>query len=169
MARLNRAEIFDPRAVAIGHLYSQTVRRCFLMGDDPVSGKNFDHRKVWIENHLQQLSAFFGIDLLGFAILSNHFHLILRSRPDVVAMCERLEDSDYTSVQRRIEAMQSTEAEDLTPTLVCTTTRQWFDREPNHVANAHASWRGDSHQELPLSLAPLDRQIGCSRQVALAY
>ena len=29
--------------------------------------------------------ANFGIDLLSFAILSNHFHLILRSRPDVVA------------------------------------------------------------------------------------
>ncbi|WP_231612690.1 hypothetical protein, partial [Novipirellula galeiformis] len=56
----------------------------FLMGDDPYSGKNFDHRKVWIEQHLQQFAAAFGIDLLGFAILSNHFHLILRTRPDVV-------------------------------------------------------------------------------------
>ena len=26
-----------------------------------------------------------SIDLLGYAILSNHFHLILRTRPDVVA------------------------------------------------------------------------------------
>jgi len=55
------------------------------MGDDPVSGKNFDHRKVWIEVYLQQFAAAFGIDLLGYAILSNHFHLILRTRPDVVA------------------------------------------------------------------------------------
>jgi len=54
-------------------------------GDDAVSGKNFDHRKVWIEDYLHQFAAAFGIDLLGFAILSNHFHLILRSRPDVVA------------------------------------------------------------------------------------
>jgi len=55
------------------------------MGQDPISGKNFDHRKVWIEHYLRELAASFGIDLLGFAILSNHFHLILRSRPDVVA------------------------------------------------------------------------------------
>ena len=46
------------------------------MGDDSVSGKNFDHRKVWIEEYLQQFAAAFGIDLLGFAISSNHFHLI---------------------------------------------------------------------------------------------
>ena len=57
----------------------------FLMGDDQISGKNFDHRKIWIEETLQQFAANFGIDLLCFAILSNHFHLILRSRPDVVA------------------------------------------------------------------------------------
>ena len=47
--------------------------------------KNFDHRKRWIEDKLKQLAANFGIDLLAFACLSNHFHLLLRSRPDVVA------------------------------------------------------------------------------------
>jgi hypothetical protein len=85
MVRLARAEVFDPNEVAVAHVYNRTVRRCFLMGDDAVSGKNFDHRKVWIEEYLQQFAAAFGIDLLGFALLSNHFHLILRSRPDVVA------------------------------------------------------------------------------------
>jgi len=51
------------------------------MGDDAASGKNFDHRKVRIEGYLQQFAADFGVDLLGSAILSNHFHLILRNRP----------------------------------------------------------------------------------------
>ena len=60
-----------------------------------MTGKNFDHRKVWIEDRLQQLAAAFGIDLLAFSCLSNHFHLILRSRPDVVATW------DDTEVARR--------------------------------------------------------------------
>ena len=38
-----------------------------------------------MESELVHLAKFFGIDLLCYAILSNHFHLILRSRPDVVA------------------------------------------------------------------------------------
>ena len=88
MARMCRAEVFDPNEVAVAHLYSRTVRRCFLMGEDPVSGKNFDHRKRWIEEYLQQFAANFGIDLLCFSLLSNHFHLILRSRPDVVAIMD---------------------------------------------------------------------------------
>ena len=49
MARPARAEIIDPGEIAIVHVINRTVRRCFLMGDDPISGKNFDHRKVWIE------------------------------------------------------------------------------------------------------------------------
>ncbi len=31
---------------------------------------------VWIEEYLQQFAAAFAIDLLGYAILSYHFHLI---------------------------------------------------------------------------------------------
>ena len=85
MARLARVELFDPNEVAVLHVIARVNRRCFLLGFDSVSGKNFDHRKIWIEDQLQLLAANFGIDLLAFAILSNHFHLILRSRPDVVA------------------------------------------------------------------------------------
>jgi hypothetical protein len=51
MARMCRAEVFDPSEVAVGQVFSRTVRRCFLMGDDPISGKNFDHRKCWIEEY----------------------------------------------------------------------------------------------------------------------
>ena len=84
MARLARAEVFDPGELAILHICARVVRRCFLFGVYSVSGKNYDHRKIWIEEQLKLLAANFGIDLLSFAILSNHFHLILRSRPDVV-------------------------------------------------------------------------------------
>jgi REP element-mobilizing transposase RayT len=55
------------------------------MGQDPISGKNFDHRKQWMDQKIELQAAHFGIDLLGQSILSNHFHLVLRSRPDVVA------------------------------------------------------------------------------------
>jgi len=84
MARLARTELFAHDEIAIVHVMNRVVRRCFLMGSDPVSGKNFDHRKAWIEAMIERFAAQFGIDLLGFAVLSNHFHLILRSRPDVV-------------------------------------------------------------------------------------
>ena len=85
MARLARAEVFAADEVAIVHVMNRVVRRCFLLGDDPVTGKNYDHRKQWLDDQLVQQAKYFGIDLLCQAIMSNHFHLVLRSRPDVVA------------------------------------------------------------------------------------
>ena len=49
MVRLAHAELFDASEVAILHVIGRVTRRCFLFGFDPVSGKNFDHRKIWIE------------------------------------------------------------------------------------------------------------------------
>ncbi|MEQ8788529.1 MAG: hypothetical protein RIC55_19625, partial [Pirellulaceae bacterium] len=83
MARLARADVFDPAEVSVFHCINRCVRRCFLCGHDAVSGRSFEHRKRWLEERLRFLAGCFGIDLLGFAILSNHFHLILRNRPDV--------------------------------------------------------------------------------------
>ena len=85
MARLSRAEIFDPSEIVAVHAIERTVRRCYLLGDDHLTQKNFDHRKNWFEDKLKQLASNFGIDLLAFSCLANHFHLVLRSRPDVVA------------------------------------------------------------------------------------
>ena len=49
MARLARAEIFDPSEIVAVHLIGKTVRSCYLMGFDERSGTNFDHRKRGIE------------------------------------------------------------------------------------------------------------------------
>jgi len=85
MARLARVEVFAADEIAVVHVMARTVRRCFLLGEDAVTGKNYDHRKQWIDDQLVHQAGHFGIDLLCQAILSNHIHLVLRSRPDVVA------------------------------------------------------------------------------------
>ena len=50
MARMARAEVFALDEVAVVHVMNCVVRRCHLLGDDLVSGKNYDHRKVMNEN-----------------------------------------------------------------------------------------------------------------------
>jgi hypothetical protein len=54
------------------------------MGYDRHSRRNHDHRKQWLEDRHRHFASLFGIDLLCFSILSTHFHLVLRSRPDIV-------------------------------------------------------------------------------------
>ena len=84
MARQNRQDVFDPDEVSVVHCIQRAVRRAMLCGIDPYSGKSFEHRKKWVQNRLQVLAASYGIDVLGYAIMGNHLHCILRNRPDVV-------------------------------------------------------------------------------------
>jgi len=83
MARSPRGELIDPAEVGVYHCVQRAVRRAWLCGQDPVTGKNFDHRKVWIQDRLAFLAGQFSIDICSMAIMSNHIHLVVRNRPDI--------------------------------------------------------------------------------------
>ncbi len=84
MPRIRRRFLVAPTEVGVYHCINRCVRRSFLCGGDPVSGKNYDHRRQWIQDRIQFLAGQFGVDVLGFAVMSNHLHVVLRNRPDIV-------------------------------------------------------------------------------------
>ncbi len=59
------------------HCMARCVRRAYLCGEDTISGKNFDHRKQWLVDRFQELASIFAIKICAYAVMSNHYHLVL--------------------------------------------------------------------------------------------
>ncbi len=77
MAQARYTQI-DIDATPYYHCISRCVRRAFLCGHDRFTGRRFDHRKGWIVERLAALTDVFAVQICAYAVLSNHFHLVLR-------------------------------------------------------------------------------------------
>ncbi len=75
------------------HVVSRCVRRTFLCGT--FDNKDFSHRRGWIEERLAELTTIFSIAISSYAIMSNHYHLVVRIQR------QPAKDWDITEVIRR--------------------------------------------------------------------
>lgn len=84
MARQARSSMICPDTITIAHVWTQVTQQMFLLGDDPLTSKDFSHRKDWFIEIMAHQSMFMAVDILRFAIMDNHTHFLLRTRPDIV-------------------------------------------------------------------------------------
>ncbi len=67
-----------PRALTTAcHAVFVVLGCAWLCGIDPYSNNDYTHRKAWVEQRLQEVAACFAIGIYGYAVMSNHLHLVV--------------------------------------------------------------------------------------------
>lgn len=59
------------------HCITRCVRRAFLSGLDQQTGQDYNHRKIWLIKRIKYLANIFSIRICAYAIMCNHYHLVL--------------------------------------------------------------------------------------------
>jgi len=75
---LPRKQLISIEDTPYYHIVTRCVRRAFLCGTDKYSGKCFEHRRQLIVDRIKQLAEVFNIDICAYAVMSNHYHLVLK-------------------------------------------------------------------------------------------
>ena len=79
-----RKTVVSRDEAGVYHCVSRCVRRVFLCGRDAYSGKDYEHRRDWVRERLKELNECFGVEVFAYSVMSNHTHIVLRTRPDLV-------------------------------------------------------------------------------------
>jgi len=81
---ISREQLIDLSVTPYYHCINRCVRRAFLCGKDKYSGRDYEGRKQSIIQRMKYLTEAFGIELCAYAVMSNHYHVVLHVNAELV-------------------------------------------------------------------------------------
>ena len=81
MARSPRSAAVDPRKPTVVHVMSRCARGLHLLESTEAADAGFCPKRCCTER-LSVLARTYAIDVAGFCLMGNHFHLVLKTQPD---------------------------------------------------------------------------------------
>lgn len=70
-----RTQLISVDTTPYYHCISRCVRQAYLCGKTKL--KSYEHRRSWIEERLLSINEIFVIKVVSYAVMSNHYHVIL--------------------------------------------------------------------------------------------
>jgi len=125
-----RETLISLEATPYYHCTSRCVRRSFLCGVDEHTGQSYEHRRQWLEDLVLEMADIFAIDVCAYAIMSNHYHLVLHinqsqaegfSQDEIIRRWHRLHKGIQVS-QRYLQGVQLSKSEQI---LLKAETERW--------------------------------------------
>jgi hypothetical protein len=77
-----RSQLICASTTSHYHCICRCVRRAYLCGEDSLTGKDYSHRKGWVLARLALLAEVFTIELCAYAVMANHYHLVIHINQD---------------------------------------------------------------------------------------
>ncbi len=74
---LPRSQLINLSKTSYYHCMTRCVRQSYLCGYDSETNRDYSHRKKWIVSKIKHIANVFAIKICAYAIMSNHYHLVL--------------------------------------------------------------------------------------------
>jgi hypothetical protein len=86
-----RRKLIDPSHAGTYHCINRCARLAWLCGLDDYFKQGFEHRKPIVEARILEVGSIFACGIYGYAVMSNHLHIVVHMNPNTAR--------DWTSLE----------------------------------------------------------------------
>lgn len=100
-----RSQQIDLAVTPYYHCVSRCVRRSYLCGFDEKTQQSYEHRRLWLEQRIHRLAQMYCIDICAYAVMSNHYHLVVHVNKQKALALSEQEVMERWSMEHQLDPL----------------------------------------------------------------